>query len=233
VEQIEITSPNYRVPNQSLTITPSTTLTLGPMSSRSVNASPGSTSSDPGSVTLTSAKGIQAARWKAADANGDAIQYTVEIRGKGETAWKLLKKELTVRQYSWDSTAFPDGEYLLRITASDAAVNAPGKGLTDSLESEPFQIDNTPPVIRGLTATSSGNRIAIAFSAADTGTILTKAEYSINASEWVFLEPSTKLTDSREHTYNVTVDRPAGELTVAVRVTDENENHSVEKTVVK
>jgi len=232
IEQIEITTPNYRFPNQSLTLTPSNTLTLGPMSSRSTSGQ-ATASTDPGSVTLNYAKGMQGARWKAGDANGDSVQYTVEIRGKNETAWKPLKKEVADRQFSWDSSAFPDGEYVLRVSATDAESNPPGKGLTDSLESEPFLIDNTPPVIRGLSAGMSGNRVTITFTATDAATILTKAEYSINAAEWVFLEPSTKLSDSKEHTYSVTVDRPSGELTIAVRVTDEYENHAVEKTLLK
>jgi len=232
VEEIEITAPNYRFSNQSLSMTPSSTLTLGPMSSRtpSLNSTP---STDPGSVTLNLAKGHQGARWKAGDANGDTVSYTVEIRGKGETAWKTLKKDVSVRQFSWDSTAFPDGEYVLRISASDAASNPPGNGLTDSLESSPFLIDNTPPVIRNLAAAVNGNRMTITFTAADASTILTKAEYSVNAAEWVYVEPTTKLSDSREHSYSITVDRPAGELTIAVRVTDEFENHAVDKTVLK
>jgi hypothetical protein len=232
IEQIEITSPNYRFPNQSLSMTPSSTLTLGPMSSRVPPSQP-STGTDPGSVTLSYAKGAQGARWKAGDANGDSVHYSVEIRGKNETAWKPLKKELSIRQFSWDSSAFPDGEYVLRVSATDAPSNAPGKQLTDSLESEPFLIDNTAPAIRNLTAAANGNRVTISFTAADAATILTKAEYSINAAEWVLLEPSTKLSDSREHSYTVTVDRPAGELTIAVRVTDEYENLSVEKTVIR
>ena len=232
VEQIEITAPNYRFPNQSLTMTPSSTLTLAGMSSRSVNTQ-STPSNDPGSVTLNLAKGYQGARWKAGDANGDTVHYTVEIRGKSETTWKILKKDLAIRQFSWDSSAFPDGEYVLRISATDSPSNPPGKGLTDSLESDPFLVDNTPPVIRNLAATGNGNRVTITFNATDASTILTKAEYSINATEWIYLEPTTKLSDSRDHSYTVTVDRPAGELTIAVRVTDEFENHSVEKTVLK
>ena len=232
VEQIEITAPNYRFPNQSLTMTPSSTLTLSGMSSRSVNTQ-STPSNDPGSVTLNLAKGYQGARWKAGDANGDTVHYTVEIRGKNETTWKVLKKDLAIRQFSWDSSAFPDGEYVLRVSATDAPSNPPGKGLTDSLESEPFLIDNTPPVIRNLAATGNGNRVTITFNATDAATILTKAEYSINATEWIYLEPTTKLSDSRDHSYTVTVDRPAGELTIAVRVTDEFENHAVEKTILK
>ncbi|HEU0119595.1 MAG TPA: hypothetical protein VFQ91_03650 [Bryobacteraceae bacterium] len=232
IERIEITSPNYRFPVQTLSITPSSSLTLGGMTTRPSSGS-SVPSADPGAVTLTYAKGVQGARWMASDANGDNVQYDVEIRGKNESAWKPLKKRLTIRQFSWDSSAFPDGEYLLRVTASDASSNPPGKGLTDSLESEPFLIDNTPPVIRNLAASVSGNRVTITFTAADAATILTKAEYSINAAEWVYLEPTTRLTDSREHNFSVTVDRPAGELAIAVRVTDEFENHSVEKTIVK
>lgn len=232
VEQIEITAPNYRFPNQSLTMTPSSTLTLAGMSSRSVNTQ-STPSNDPGSVTLNMAKGYQGARWKAGDVNGDTVHYTVEIRGKSETTWKTLKKDLAIRQFSWDSSAFPDGEYVLRISATDAPSNPPGKGLTDSLESDPFLIDNTPPVIRNLAATGNGNRVTITFNATDASTILTKAEYSINATDWIYLEPTTKLSDSRDHSYTVTVDRPAGELTIAVRVTDEFENHSVEKTILK
>jgi sugar lactone lactonase YvrE len=232
IEQIEITAPNYRFPNQSLSMTPSSTLTLGPMSSR-VPASSPSNNADPGSVTLNLAKGFQGARWKAADPNGDTVHYTVEIRGKNETAWKTLKTEVAVRQFSFDSSAFPDGEYVLRISGTDAPSNPPGKGLSDSLESAPFLIDNTPPAIRNLAATANGNRLTITFAAADASTILTKAEFSINAGDWVSLEPSTKLTDSKEHTYSVTVDRPSGELTIAVRVTDEFDNHSVEKTILR
>ena len=66
------------------------------------------------------AKGYQGARWKAGDVNGDTVHYTVEIRGKSETTWKTLKKDLAIRQFSWDSSAFPDGEYVLRISATDA-----------------------------------------------------------------------------------------------------------------
>lgn len=232
IERIEITAPNYRFPNQTLSMTPTSTLTLGPMASPAVSSQPAA-SSDPGSVTLSHAKGFQGARWMAADANGDAVSYTVEIRGRNEQAWKVLKKDLDGRQVSFDGGAFPDGEYVLRVTASDATSNAPGRGLTDTLESAPFLIDNTAPAIRNLTAAASGNKLTIRFTAADAGTILTNAEYSINAGDWQYVEPTTKVTDSKEHSYEVTVDRPAGELTIAVRVTDEFENQSVAKTVVK
>jgi hypothetical protein len=47
------------------------------------------------------------------------------------------------------------------------------------------------------------------------------------------VEPTTRLTDSQEHDYRVTVDRAPGEVTIAVRASDENDNEAVAKIVVK
>ena len=46
--------------------------------------------------------------------------------------------------------------------------------------------------------------------------------------------PTTRLTDSQEHDYALMLDGVApGEHTIAVRVSDEFDNHSVEKTVIR
>ena len=48
-------------------------------------------------------------------------------------------------------------------------------------------------------------------------------------------EPTTRLSDSNDLTYKLSFDKPSAgnEFTVAVRVTDEFENQSVEKAVTK
>ena len=74
------------------------------------------------------AKGFTGARWAATDDNGDALIYKVEIRGVHETNWKPLKDKLREKYWSWDSTAFPDGEYRLRVTASDSAGQSARRG---------------------------------------------------------------------------------------------------------
>ena len=172
-------------------------------------------------------------RWLANDDNGDSMLFKVEIRGANESGWKLLRDKIREHYYSWDSTAFPDGKYLVRIAATDAPSNPPDHALTASADSEPFLIDNTPPEITGLTGAISGSKLDVRFHAKDALSTLGKAEYSINGSEWTVVEPTTRLTDSMEHDYRVQVDRGAGETTVAVRVSDENENESVAKIVVK
>jgi hypothetical protein len=73
----------------------------------------------------------------------------------------------------------------------------------------------------------------LVFHAKDAMSALGKAEYSINGGDWTVVEPTTRLTDSQEHDYSVRVTLSAGENTVAVRVSDENDNQSVAKIVVK
>lgn len=182
---------------------------------------------------MTFAKGQIGARWLATDENGDALLFKVEIRGEGETAWKLLKDGIRERYYSWDSTAFPDGKYYLRVTASDAPSNPPDKALSASRESDRFLIDNSPPEISGLTGTVNGAKIDVRFHAKDAWSILESSEYSVNGGEWKVVEPTTRLADSEEHDYRFQVDRGQGEITIAVRVKDAYDNEAAAKTVVK
>ena len=180
------------------------------------------------------AKGYIGARWSASDDNGDTLVFTVQIRGEKETEWKLLKDKVKERYLSWDSTAFPDGEYVVRVTASDAPDNPPGQELTDQLASDSFLIDNTPPEISGPTAARSAGKLVVRWKAKDALSSIQRAEYSIDGGEWLVAEPTTKVSDSFEHQYELPLDGvAAGEHTIAVRVSDDYDNQAVAKTVVK
>lgn len=236
VEEVEMTPENYKFPAPSTGApSPSTTLTLPALGHHTASAS--STSPPAGdsgsSPAMSYAKGWIGARWLANDDNGDSMLFKVEIRGASETSWKLLKDKIREHYYSWDSTAFPDGKYFVRITATDAPSNPPDQALTASAESEPFLIDNAAPEITGLSGTPGGGKLTLRFHAKDSLSTLGKAEYSINGGDWIIVEPTTRLTDSMEQDYSVAIDRGAGEATVAVRVTDENDNQAVAKIVLK
>lgn len=233
VDEIEATPPNYKFPAQTLTITPSTNITLPPLGQPKRNSS-SSGSELSGSQTLNYSKGFIGVRWLAADENGDTLTYKVEIRGVKESTWKLLKDNVKDKYLSWDSTAFPDGEYVVRVTASDSASNPRDQALEASLESDPFVIDNTPPQILNLAASAAGNKIEVHWVARDARSNIDRAEYSINGGEWLMAEPVTKLSDSPEEEYRLVLARPgAGEQVIAVRVTDEFDNQTVDKAVVK
>src|ERR1017187_7925150 len=210
VDEIEITPANYRFPAPVLNLSaggPSQSLTLPALGRRPAPSFPSlpleNTTNTP---SMTFAKGYIGARWLASDPNGDAMIYTVEIRGVNETQWKPLKEKLTDKYLSWDSTAFPDGDYRLRVTASDAPSNPPAEALTARLESAPFTIDNTPPKITNLAATRNGGKLQVRWHAADALSNLGKAEYSLDGGDWTVAAPVTKLSDSPELDYELSLD---------------------------
>jgi hypothetical protein len=233
IDEIETTPPNYRFPPSStpmIAFQPS--LSLPPIGKRAGGGG-GLTGSMDSTPSMQFAKGFIGTRWAASDPNGDPLVFTVEIRGSGETEWKLLKDKVTERYLSWDSTTWPDGEYRVRVTASDAPGNPPAEALTARMEGSPFWIDNTPPKVTAPVAARTGGKLQVKWHAADALNNIAKAEYSLDGGEWKVAAPVTRLSDAQELDYELTLDAGAGEHTIAVRVEDEYGNQAVEKTVVR
>jgi hypothetical protein len=232
VDIVEPTAANYRFPAPVTSIASiAQTMTLPPI------GKPSATSISPvidttTSPALTYARGMIGVRWQAVDDNGDTLEYSVEIKGENEQTWKLLKDKVRERYYSYDATAFADGRYQIRVTATDQPDNATGLGLTASQVSPYFLIDNTSPVIRGLAGSANGGKMQVRFQAVDVLSVVVKAELSVNGGAWTLVEPTARLADSKELDFALTLDKAAGETTVAVRVTDEFDNQSVAKTTV-
>ncbi|HEX4750037.1 MAG TPA: hypothetical protein VH302_10895 [Bryobacteraceae bacterium] len=170
-----------------------------------------------GNATLQYNKGYVTVRWSASDPNGDSLIYRVEIRGTHDSTWQPLKDKLQDRYYAFDSSAFPDGKYIARVTASDSPGNTAADALSSSLDSEEFTIDNTPPEIMNISAGQG----TIRFTAKDALSWIDKAEYSVDGGDWKLLMPEHLVTDSQVLTYAAPVQ--TGQM-ITVRVFDENDN---------
>jgi len=235
VQQIEIAPFNYRLAasNQALerSIQPSgspTTLTLPAVGQK--RSSLAGTEVSAGAATLQYSKGFLTVRWNASDSNGDLLTYKVELRSENDSLWRILKDKLLDRYYAFDTTSFPDGKYVVRITASDAPANTPSDALTGSLESDSFVIDNTPPVIAIDSLTGSGTIRTVQFTAKDALSWIDKAEYSLDGSDWIALLPDNLVTDSQELKY--TIKAKEGQI-ISIRVFDENDNVAAKQTAAK
>ena len=232
IGQVEIAPFNYRQsPSTSLlerNVSASgspMTLTLPAVGQKRTSSLPSLESA--GNATLQYSKGYVTVRWSASDPNSDPLVYKVEIRPRKDPgSWQLLKDKLQDRFYAFDTTAFPDGEYVVRVTANDSPSNTPSDALSSSLTSDPFTIDNTPPEITETAVTHSGTQRAIRFTAKDALSWIDKAEYSVNGGDWILLMPENFVTDSQVLTYVV----PAAEgQRIAVRVFDEDDNVAVKQ----
>jgi len=194
-------------------------------------------------------------RWSTHDDNDDELSYALYYRGDGESRWKLLKGKISENYYTMDSGLLPDGGYTFRLVATDAPSHPPDEALTDQRESARFEVDNTPPRIEDLHASSDSGQVHVTFRATDSFSPIVRAECSIDAQEWQFIEPVRKISDSRVENYDFELplnDSPAspapaagakrgkkadpaassGEHIVVVRVYDRFDNMGAAKTIV-
>jgi hypothetical protein len=201
------------------------------------NAAPNADPTANSPLSATKDRAAVTARWAAHDDNGDELLFSLYLRGDGETAWRLLKDRITDRAYCFDATQLPDGGYQVKVIASDAPSHTPGDALTAEKISPRFEIDTTPPVISKLTVQAVHGKPAlnVAFDAEDTASPIARAEYSLDAGPWQYIEPVGKLSDARSESYAFSVDLPdakPAEHLLTVRVYDRHDNMGLAKAVI-
>ena len=105
-------------------------------------------------------------------------------------------------------------------------------------------MDTTPPRIENLGASIESGQIHVTFRAVDGFSTVKRAEYSIDAGEWKYVEPIGQLSDAKTENYDfkVALDKiapsdeknvAASEHVVVVRVYDRYDNMGAAKTLVR
>jgi hypothetical protein len=170
-------------------------------------------------------RGWRSVTWKASDPNRDPLKYTLYYRLTGESNWKLLKDNLKVTRYNWDASSFPDGQYELRLVASDDPANPLPLVLTDELISDPFIIDNTPPEVLNLKAVVERNKAIVTFMASDRWLPLDGCDYTVDAGDWTVILPTDGIPDTQQEYFAfTTAELSRGEHTIMIRVQDIAQN---------
>ncbi len=174
-------------------------------------------------------KGMRAVAVRASDPDGDGLSYEIYFRGEAEETWKLLESERRTPSYSWDSETFPDGEYVLRVVASDAPSNPPDQALEAEHLSEPFLVDNTGPQVTRIDVADG----LLSFMVRDGASPLFRVEYAIDGGDWRVVHPEDGVTDSETEAFEIALDGlESGEHTLAIRARDTSNNTGSGKRVV-
>lgn len=192
-------------------------------------------------ITANKDRTAVTARWAAHDDNGDDLTYSLYLKGDSERVWRLLKDDITDKAYSFDQTLLPDGGYRLKVVASDAPSHTPADALKGDRISERFEVDTTPPVVSALAAkeetpcAKAPCAAHVTFDAEDAMSPVVKAEYSLDAGPWQYVEPVGQLSDSLREHYDFAIPASAfkqkgGEHLLTVRAYDRHENIGLAKT---
>jgi hypothetical protein len=167
--------------------------------------------------------------WQVDNPDKDALRYRIKYQLVGTDTWYNLTEEnevLTKSNYKWDTSTLPEGQYRVRVEASDELSNPPARTTRHSLESGVIVIDSTPPTMQDLSLI--GRRLKLR--AVDGVSPIQRVEVSVVGSDvWVPLDSVDGVLDEPNESIDSDISSvvPPGKHLVAVRVYDAAGNFSV------
>ncbi len=174
-------------------------------------------------------------KWEVDNPDKDELRYFLRYRQEGTRDWfDILKptEKLTKTSYSWDTSDLPEGKYRVAVIATDALSNPPEIALEHRLESHTVMVDNTPPVIEGLSI-DGGTLKGIAVDGAGP---IARVEVAVAGSdEWVPLAAKDGVFDEQREEFSTNVRGmvPSGSALLTVRAFDQEKNQVVESILLR
>lgn len=192
------------------------------------------TAADATAATYKPGRGLLTAQWDASDPNNDPLLYSVYYRMGAVGKWILIKDKLTDTQLDWDTRTVQDGQYVLKVQASDAAANPIGEGKIGTRISDPIFVDNTPPVIGDLTWQKEPAGIKMKFRVVDASSEIAGVEYSLDSSQdWQAVLPVDKIFDSPAESVELSINQlSSGPHQLTIRATDDHGNRAYQSVRV-
>jgi hypothetical protein len=164
-------------------------------------------------------KGYRTIDWLFDDPNFDALQFDLYYLRKGSSTWRALAEDLNTNMFSWDSEQMMDGEYQIKVVATDALDNSKSLALTGDKVSRTFIIDNTGPRIEGVKLGNKSGQKLLTFRIIDEWNSLKTVEFSIDAQEWETLDPADGILDSKIEDFVLEIPTTKN-CDIAVKATD-------------
>jgi hypothetical protein len=189
----------------------------------------GGISSSGGPISGKSSSKIKL-NWEVENPDEDELRYRVEYRRTQDQKWfdALSPGEvLTNKSWDWETEDLPEGEYFVRVDASDEPSNSPGRVLRHQLSSGVILVDNTAPQIAELRV--QGRKLS--GKASDgIGPVRRIELRAAGQTEWIPIDPKDGVFDQPSEAFEFELGGvvPAEGALVTVRVFDTAGNFHVE-----
>ncbi len=170
--------------------------------------------------------GFRTCSWDFQDPNGDKLVFTLEVKRRDWSTWRVLGEEMAESAFALDTRTLPDGYYRFRVTASDYPSNPKNQALTARIESEEFLVDHGSPTIRQLRLKRGSADWELSFQAADALSRLREVSISVGSGPWEPVAPEDGLVDSKNESFRIPLPELAPGTVVSVRVADEFGNRA-------
>ena len=192
----------------------------------------GNQSSRNGRGSVPQRKSLRIVRWKAGDANGDRLSYSLYLRGGDQEEWKLVEENSARNSLIWDTETMPEGMTEMKLVASDHPDNSAPGALTDERVSEPFLLDNSPPSIRVELSGESPPKVKIEIE--DRISPIKRVQYTVDYGDRVYpVDSHDGIFDGlHEESEFVLKGLAPGEHVISVQAWDRLDNVGVEQLIV-
>ncbi len=175
-------------------------------------------------------KGARTLLWQATDANDDSLVYKIFYRTVEEQQWHLLADNVAQFYYTIDASRLPDGAYVFKVEASDSPSNPLDMAMTGEEMTDAVELDNTPPAIRVVGPSITGQTAEVTFEVADATGRIIRGEYSLDGGPWTLVFPIDGIADSARESFRVRVNlNTAGAHIIAFRCADSSLNVGTSK----
>lgn len=181
---------------------------------------------------LVPSPGSQVIYWNVADADGDALAYTLSIRRLDAAGWTDLAVNIRDNYVQFDTSSLPDGLYLTRLAVAEQAPRPVAQRLHVEFETDDLRIDHTPPDILDAAVRRDGANLIVTVHGRDALSLLAGAEFVFNNGYRENAEhPVDGLNDGREESYEAEVPgaKAAGATAVEVHLYDQPGNDAVRR----
>jgi hypothetical protein len=198
--------------------------TTGSSATTATTGATGTSSSESASDAPPPPTPILTLTWRVDNPDADRIRYRLRYREESQTQWRDILREhetLSATEYAWNTSAIPDGYYVIEVDASDELGNPLPLALRSTFTSEPILVDNHAPTIEDLRA----NGARVSGRALDTLGPIARLEHAIDGGEWHLFFPADDLLDTRDERFELDLSgEAAGSHIVAIRATDAGGN---------